>query len=621
MTPSLMISASKLLGNIGLQPNATMTSAMTTISINGLVNNYSNLQPGTTNGNTLSARGWTVTNLNLPLYIANANTTISNVSAHYNKILPNIGNGLYDITKFTAILLQAKAFVTASLATQTMLETFYNQTFDDLGISVTNHSSAVANGLSNIFGTDAQMATLSNGIRRFGTAYNIKNLNKLGDPATFIQNLINHGFSENGQNGVYLIGGNVLSATWRTDDASTLLTFLSNIKGDTLNKIIDQTGLTPNSTITDLSQLLDLSKIFNSAELAVVPGNNFAGLANEFVNLGGEFKSFTEVADLLNNIEVPTLTYLDGLTDIISDSDYANLSASIGTGTGSLGNPTITDVMGSIAGVTHSTALTTISNCLTTALSSTEGTLLNETLANVITQCTAGTKTSTVTFSNLQTGNVVTVAGLTFTANANTTAANVATIFSNLAPSSIIANITSSTGSLTGNLTSGFSSQANVTFANVIFNSSVNVANIVVSTTGSTPLVVSTVYDIDSGFANLWSAANTFNITTALSTTATTGNSAVTTMQSQVITELNNLTLAGISLDDIPPAGVNGILSTVNNLHNYGVDNQGLNYTTLFEGCRQSNAGGDAIHAALVEGRNLLVQSQHSVMIGTKYKK
>ena len=547
MTPSLMISASNLLGNVGLQPNATMTSAMTTISINGLVSNYSNLLPGTTHGNTLSARGWTVTNLYLPLYIANANTTISNVSSHYNKMLPSIGNGLYDITKFTAILSQAGAFVTASLATQTMLETFYDQTFDDLGISVTNHSSAVANGLSNIFGTDAQMATLSNGIRRFGTAYDVKNLNKLGDPATFIRNLIDHGFTDTqksiatstvqrvkasargdlSRDGApirrgtdHIIGGYLLPTTWQTDDADTLMLFLSNIKGDTLNKIISQTGLRPNSTITDLSQLLDLSKIFNSAELAVVPGSNFAGLANEFINLGGRFNSFTEVANLLNDIEVPVLTYLDAYTDIISDSDYANLSASIGTGTGSLGNPTITDVMGSIAGVTHSTALTTISSCLTTAESDTAGTALNANLANVITQCATGLASK-----------------------------------------------------------------------------------------------------IDNAFAALWSAANTFNSTTALSTEATTGNSAVTAMQSQVTTELNNLSLAGIQLDDITPAGVNGILSMVNNLHDYGVDSQSLNYTVLFEGCRQSNAGGDAIHAALVEGRNLSVQSRNSLLIGTKYKK
>lgn len=520
MTPSLMIAAANLNGNIGLQPNATMTSTMTTVGINSLVSNYSNLQPGTTYGNTLSARGWTVTNLHLPLYIANANTTISTVSTHYNKMLPSIGSGLYDITKFTAILSQAGAFVTASLSTQTMLETFYNQTFDNLGISVTNHSSAVANGLSNIFGTDAQMATLSRGIRRFGTAYDVRYLNKLGDPATFIQNLIDHGFGENGQNGVYLIGGNVLPTTWQTDDADTLMIFLSKITGTTLAKILEQTNIKPNSVITDLSQLLDLSKIFNSAELAVVPGGNFAGLANEFINLGGQFKSFTEVANLLNDIEVPTLTYLDTYTDIISDSDYANLSASLGTGTGSLGNPTITDVMGSIAGVTHSTALTTIGSCLTTALASTAGQALNANLANVITQCGSGT-----------------------------------------------------------------SSQ------------------------------------IDNAFAALWSAANTFNTTTALSSTATAGNSAVTAMQAQVSTELNNLALAGISLDNITSAGVNGILSMVNNLHDYGVDAQGLNYVTLFEGCRQNNAGGDAVHAALVEGRNLAVQAKNSLQIGTKYKK
>jgi hypothetical protein len=364
------------------------------------------------------------------------------------------------------------------------------------------------------------MATLSRGIRRFGTAYDVTKLNKLGDPATFIQNLIDHGFAENGQNGVYLIGGNMLPQTWQTDDADTLVIFLSKIAGTTLTKIIEQTNITPNSPITNLSQLLDLSKIFDSTELAVVPGGNFAGLANEFINLGGRFKSFTEVADLLNDIEVPTLAYLDAYTDIISDSDYANLSASLGTGTGTMGNPTITDVMGSIAGVAHSTALTTINSCLTTALSSTAGTELNTNLSNVVAQCATGT--------------------------------------------------------------------------------------------GS---------QIDNAFAALWTAANTFNSTTALRSMATTGNSAITAMQSQVTTELHNLALAGISLDNTTSAGVNGILSMVNNLHDYGVDAQGLNYVTLFEGCRQNNVGGDAVHAALVEGRNLAVQAKNSLLIGTKFKR
>lgn len=524
MTPALIIAASNLTGNIGLQPNATMTSAITTVSINGLVNKYSNLQPGTAYGNTLSARGWSVTNLHLPLYIANANTTISNLSSHYGKMLPSIGTGKYDIGKFAAILSQAGSFITTSLSTRTMLETFYNQTFDNLGISVTNHSSAATNGLSNIFGTDAQMATLANGIRRFGTAYDVKNLNKLDDPATFIQNLIDHGFAETQVSASrtvnYIIGGYLLPSTWQKDEPETLVRFLSKIKGDTLNKIISQTGLAPNSVITDLSQLLDLSKIFNSVELAVVPGGTFAGLANEFINLGGKFKSFTEVADLLNDIEVPALSYLDTQTDIISDSDYANLSASLGTGTGTLGNPTVTDVMGSVAGIVHGAALTTINDCLTTALATTAGTNLNTNLSNVVTQCASGTASQ-----------------------------------------------------------------------------------------------------IDNAFAALWSSANTFNSTTSLSTVATTGNSAVVSMQSQIATELYNLALAGISLDTITSTGVTGIVSMVNNLHDYGVDSQGLNYAALFEGCRQQNTGGDAIHAALIEGRNLSIQSKNSLLIGTKFKK
>lgn len=518
MTPSLLIAAANLTSNIGLQPNTAMVSTMATITSNSLVSNYANLQPGTAYGNTLSARGWTVTNLKLPTYIANANTTISNVSAHYNKMLPSVGSGQYDITKFASVLLQAGAFVSSSLTARLSLESFYNQTFDKLGISVTNHSSSVTNGISNIFGSAEQIKILSSAIRRFGTAYDATKLNKLGDPATFIQNLLNHGFGENGQNGVYMIGGYMLPTTWKTDDADTLVVYLQNISGTTLDKIISQTNLNPSSTISNLSQLLDLSMIFNSSELAVVPGNNFAGLANEFINLGGRFNSFTEVADMLANIETPTLPYLDSYTSIISSTDYANLVARLGTGTGTIGNPTITDLVGSIAGVVHTNSLTTVNGCLTTALANNNGLSVSTNLANVVTQCATGT-----------------------------------------------------------------SSQ------------------------------------IDNAFLALRASANTFIADTTLSSTTSSGNLAIANMQTQVTKELSNLALAGVSLSDATPSGVTGVLAIVNNLHDYGVDGQSFNYNTLFEGCRQSNAGGDAVHAALIEGRNLSIQAKNSVLIGTRY--
>ena len=117
------------------------------------------------------------------------------------------------------------------------------------------------------------------------------------------------------------------------------------------------------------------------------------------------------------------------------------------------------------------------------------------------------------------------------------------------------------------------------------------------------------------------SSSNVFIANTALGITANTGNAAITSMQSQITKENTNLSLAGINLSDSTSGGVVGILGMVNNFHDYGVDSNKLNYNVLFESCRQSNAGGDAVHAALVEGRNLNVQSQNSVLIGTTYKK
>ena len=55
----------------------------------------------------------------------------------------------------------------------------------------------------------------------------------------------------------------------------------------------------------------------------------------------------------------------------------------------------------------------------------------------------------------------------------------------------------------------------------------------------------------------------------------------------------------------------------VSSLHDYGVDTYNLNYNTLFNSCLQSNVGGDAVRASLIEGQNIAKQRAKSVPVLT----
>lgn len=509
-TPVLMIAASNLTSNIGLQPNATMTSTMTTVLNNSLVSRYANLQPGTAYGTTLAGQGFSVVNLKLPEFIANANTTIASARTQYNKMLPSNGDGTYDIAKFASLLSSAGAFATTSWKMNNELEHFNSIDFTDIGIAITDYKSVATNGLSSVFGSQTHIMSLASALRNLGTAYDVTQLGKMDDPAVFIANLQKQG---------------LLPAGFITpDNEDDLLNALSQISGATLQAIISQTKivLPEPLAVTNLSQLLELDMVFPAEAVALIPDGTMSSLANELLNLGGRYKSFAELADTIAAIEVPDIPYLNAYTTLIPDAEYTRLTAKLGTGSGPYTNPLITDMLGTVAGVGVTDNLTTVSSALTSTLTYPSASALNTALVNLATACAS----------------------------------------------------------------------ANVTF-------------------------------INSNIAATWSAANTFtaecNTNATLFSTVTTANAAIKSVQTHLALELNNLLLADANIDAASPTGINSTLGLVNSLHDYGVDTYQLGYNTLFNNCLQANVGGDAVKAALVEGRNINAQTQRSIQITTRH--
>lgn len=384
MTSTLLVAASNLTNNVGLAANTTMTSLCNTVLSYPLVSNYANLQPGTTYGNTLSSNSFSVTSLGLPLFVANANTTVASIQTQASKLIPNVAT-------FATLVQLAGTFSAYSYSSYKSLHDYSGATFDTLGIHVNNHSDAVTNSISSIFGGKATNAsdirnnitTLANAIANFGTLYDVSKLNKLGDPVTFVQHLIDSGYDF------------TPPSDWKAMTGAELKYYLNSIIGPVFTRVMTLSNfkVPAGQQVSSLGDFLELSKVFPAQALALVPGKNFAGLANMFVNLGGRFKSFADIAAMLKSIQVPTLTYLNSYTTPVASIDFANLTAQLGKGTGVYNNPTVTDLIGTAAGVVHIGNLTTVSSTLTTVSATAAGQSLIDCLANLAVACASGNNT------------------------------------------------------------------------------------------------------------------------------------------------------------------------------------------------------------------------------------
>ena len=383
-TSTLLVAASNLTSNIGLAPNTAMSVLCSTVTSYPVVSNYANLQPGTAYGTILASNSFSVTSLGLPLFVANANTTVANILTQARSILPNVAT-------FSSVLQSAGTFATYSYRTYQSLNEFTDKTFDQLGINVAGHQSAVTNGIASIFGGGATTATdistniniLASAIENFGTVYDVSKLGSLGNPSTFVQYLLDSGYDF------------TPPTDWQTMSADELTYYLSSIIGPVFTRVItlSKIQLPANSTVSSLGDLLDLSKVFPASALALVPGNNFAGLANMFINLGGKFKSFADIATMLRNIRIPNISYLNSYTTPVASIDTANLVSQLGSGVGPVGNPTITDIIGTVSGTVHLGNLVTVNTALASLTVNANTQTLVTSLANLATACASGNPT------------------------------------------------------------------------------------------------------------------------------------------------------------------------------------------------------------------------------------
>jgi hypothetical protein len=116
---------------------------------------------------------------------------------------------------------------------------------------------------------------------------------------------------------------------------------------------------------------------------------------------------------------------------------------------------------------------------------------------------------------------------------------------------------------------------------------------------------------ISAALSALTSATSTFNAQAASNSSLSGALSSITGSMSNVTSHISlensNLSLGGLSLASIPsPAGGSGqILSFASKLHSFGVDKMQLGHGDIFNGVATNDLTGDALKAALLEGKNV----------------
>lgn len=548
ITPTVMIAANGMLKGEGIGVNTDMTDKMSAATSNPISSGIASLQAkvaSLTLTDPTSASALSSALSALPTAFTTIGTTASAATAQAASMAP-------DIKTFISLQSGATAFGAAGAEYGAALQQFAGKSFADLGVGVKGFVDANSGGLTSLvpglgalankakadsFGSigsnldptallkgQASMASsalteglgsVSTGLKNFGTLFDFKNPQKLGYQS-LVKNLQDQGLADSvGVNdGISAAGYDPKNLSAVPD--SVLKDVLSTVQGNDLAKIISQMNVKPVGTFTSAADLVDPSIIMPAgavAALGLKPGAGLAGLkslGNTFTNIGVPMDS-AKAADLLGSVQTKVGGYLAGLTELVPADIKSSLSPMLGTGSSPFGTPSMSDMMGSLAGK-HTDAFKAAGEKVSSIASSTQGQALSKAMTNLKTAVESGT-------------------GL---------------------PAALAA------------FTSASASFASLAVSNA-----------------------------------------------DLSKTLSGITDSMTQVTSHMSMETSNLSLAGLSLSSPPtsPTGSAQILAFASKLHGFGVDKLQLGHSDIFNGAATNSLTGDAIKAALGEGKNVAAMS------------
>jgi hypothetical protein len=154
-----------------------------------------------------------------------------------------------------------------------------------------------------------------------------------------------------------------------------------------------------------LDDLLEAGKIFPAQSLPAIRDKNLEGLRNQLINMGGKFKTTDEMATFIEGIEVGSFGNLDTITDPLPADVAAAAAESMPKGSGEFGNPTVLDMIGTVAGHKVVDALYDIRTVAVEFEATTLGANLSSAIANAT--VAAGLGANSIIYANTNLTNVL----------------------------------------------------------------------------------------------------------------------------------------------------------------------------------------------------------------------
>ena len=251
------------------------------------------------------------------------------------------------------------------------------------------------------------LASIGTGMNNFGDLYDFTDLQTLG-PVNLLMSLQSAGLADSlGINdAIDILGYNPNRPM--TIPPSAITNILANIDGSDLQKIITQTGAVLVKPAQTAADLLDPSFFIPPgavSALGLSPGaSGMSDLQNTLTNLGIQGDNMT-YGGFLSSMKTQAMTYLGKVTELIPMDVQTTLKPLLGTGGGLFGNPTMSDMIGTAAGATHTDAFGNISATLSSLMNSSVGQSLNTAIANMTSAIGTGSQTSAFNNFNSQTAN------------------------------------------------------------------------------------------------------------------------------------------------------------------------------------------------------------------------
>jgi hypothetical protein len=414
-----MMAANGMMNGGGIGVNTDMTSQISSAASNPISTMMTSLQVAAANANV--ALGTALSSL--PSAFTSVVSTGAAAAAQAAQMAP-------DVKTFISLQSAATAFGSASAEYGAALSEFGTKTFSDLGIGVSSFTDTNSGGMTSLvpglgafaakakndaFGSiglnldpvalakgQAQMASASlsdglkevgSGLKNFGTLFDFSNPQKLGYKG-LVENLQKQGLADSvGINdGIDAAGYDPTKLSLVPD--TVLHDVLTGVTGNDLAKIISQTGVTKAGTYETAADLVDPTKTMSPgavAALGLKPGSGIIGLkslGNTMTNIGVPMDA-ASAANLMDGIQTKVGGYLSGIKDIIPQSVKSGLGPILGTGSSPFGTPSMSDMMGSLAGA-HTDDFNAANTQLTSIATSTQGQALTSAMSALQAACLSG---------------------------------------------------------------------------------------------------------------------------------------------------------------------------------------------------------------------------------------